>query len=274
MSQRSQTPLSDVAMSLTGCRDLTQSTWWSGWKREHWPAPLLRKGFRFYGYDKETGSLFGLVEVTKGSAFTYRTLNEFARKVRQVASYAPNRQASHWKKLPLPRKGKFCIGYALRWRRVTKVNIPWQGRFPRLGWAHIPAGRPSPSVNADQSYVEGDRKYRKHLKIERSSKLRADARDYWRSRLKKLHCLACGFSFEKRYGKWGSEFVEMHHVVPLALIRKAHENNVRNLVPLCANCHRMVHLQPKAPLSMGVLARMLAANNRSHADARKNRARG
>ena len=269
MSREDMKLLSDVAMSLTGCRDLSHSTWWSGWKREHWPTKVLRRGLRFYGYDKETRSLFGLIEITRGSTFTYRTLNEFGRKVKQVAAYVPNRQAPHWEKLPLPSRGQFCTGYAIRWRRIRKVNIPWHGRFPQLGWAHVPSTWTSPSIDTDQSYIEGDRKYRKHLSIERSGKLRAEARDFWRTKLKGLYCLACGFSFERRYGAWGAEFVEMHHVVPLASIPKAQENNVRRLVPLCANCHRMVHLRPKDPLSMSALARMLAANSRIHNDTRK-----
>ncbi|MGE0558543.1 MAG: HNH endonuclease [Burkholderiales bacterium] len=262
----------DAAMSLSDESD--SKSWWAGWKRHYWPADLLRRGFRFYTYDKQSRKIFALVEVVRGSSFTYRTLDEFARKVRQLIGRTPNRDNAYWRGLPRPTNKRSCTGYAIDWKTVQRVDIPWRGRFPQLGWARISSGLPSPSVNADQSYVEGDRKYRKHLKIERSSKLRADARDYWRSRLKGLRCLACGFSFERRYGKWGSEFVEMHHLVPLAMIRKIHESNVKKLVPLCANCHRMVHLQPKSPLTMNKLTRMLAANSRSHADTRKNREHG
>jgi hypothetical protein len=273
MSTKSRELLADVAMSMKGCRDLERGTWWSGWKKQHWPATFLRRGFRFYGYDKETRSLFGLIEITKGSSFTYRTLTEFGRKAKQVADHTPNRDDPHWNKLPLPARGQFCTGYAIRWRRIGKVDIPWRGRFPQLGWARLPSDQTSPSIDADQSFVEGDRKYREHLKIERSSRLRAQARDFWRDKLSGLRCLACGFSFEKRYGAWGAEFVEMHHIVPLASIRKAQEKNVKALVPLCANCHRMVHLRPKDLLPMKALKRMLAANSRIHRDARKSSAR-
>ena len=254
---------SDVAISLTGCRASRDGTWWSGWKREYWPAKLLRRGLKFYGYDKQTRSLIGLFAITKGGSFTYRTLNEFRKKLKEVAGDVGDpRQAKHWKKLPLPKHGQFCTGYAIRWQHKSKAPIPFQGRFPQLGWAHLPSKSISPRNDTDQSYVEGDRKYRRHLKIERSAKLRAQARDYWRTKLKGFRCLACGFSFENRYGEWGSDFVEMHHLVALASIQKAQETNVKKLVPLCANCHRMVHRHPKAPLSMATLRRILAANSR------------
>jgi predicted HNH restriction endonuclease len=259
--------LSDVAMSLKGCLNCEEGIWWSGWKREHWPAKLLRKGLRFYGFDRRT--LFGLIEVTSGGSFTYRTLNEYSRKVKQVAGYSPDENDPHWKKLPSPKKGQFCTGYAIQWRRIKKANIawPWPVRFPQLGWAHLPSHWRSPTIDADQSYIEGDKKYRRHLQIERNAKLRAQARDYWRTKLNGLHCLACSFSFEKRYGNWGANFIEMHHVVPLASLVKAREINVKKLVPLCANCHRMVHLRPKEPLSMADLGSMLATRSRKRTNA-------
>lgn len=57
-----------------------------------------------------------------------------------------------------------------------------------------------------------------------------------------LNCKACGFNFEKKYGIIGRDFIEIHHRTPLYL--NGHEVNIdpkTDLVPVCSNCHRMIH---------------------------------
>ncbi|MEM8749602.1 MAG: HNH endonuclease [Pseudomonadota bacterium] len=56
------------------------------------------------------------------------------------------------------------------------------------------------------------------------------------------HCEACGFDFEKEYGPIGKEYLEAHHIEPLA-IKKTDKNEITSdqLLALCANCHRMIH---------------------------------
>jgi|GEM_PF-1144219 len=55
-------------------------------------------------------------------------------------------------------------------------------------------------------------------------------------------CAVCGFDFEKTYGDLGRGFIEVHHLNPLGESEEEGEvNPATDLVPLCANCHRMVH---------------------------------
>ncbi len=55
-------------------------------------------------------------------------------------------------------------------------------------------------------------------------------------------CFACDFDFKQIYGEHGNGFVEIHHVKPLFEVGKAHIVDPKNdLIPLCSNCHRMVH---------------------------------
>ncbi|MCM3020096.1 EVE domain-containing protein [Priestia megaterium] len=57
-----------------------------------------------------------------------------------------------------------------------------------------------------------------------------------------LSCKVCGFNFEEVYGERGKDFIEVHHVKPLNTLEK--EIVIypeRDLVPVCANCHRMIH---------------------------------
>ncbi|MFF1251577.1 HNH endonuclease [Pseudarthrobacter sp. NPDC058329] len=55
-------------------------------------------------------------------------------------------------------------------------------------------------------------------------------------------CAACGFSFEASYGETGMGFIDVHHVVPPAMLGAGYQlDPVADLIPLCPNCHAMVH---------------------------------
>ena len=55
-------------------------------------------------------------------------------------------------------------------------------------------------------------------------------------------CAVCAFDFGRRYGALGESFIEVHHLRPLAAHDGDHEvDPIHDLIPLCANCHRMVH---------------------------------
>ncbi len=57
-----------------------------------------------------------------------------------------------------------------------------------------------------------------------------------------LRCAACGFDFEETYGVRGAGFIEIHHNKPLAEVGAPQLiDPEKDLIPLCANCHRMVH---------------------------------
>jgi hypothetical protein len=60
-------------------------------------------------------------------------------------------------------------------------------------------------------------------------------------------CQICGFSFEKIYGSLGREFIHVHHIEPLGEV--GGERNIdpkKDLIPVCANCHAMLHKQSPA----------------------------
>lgn len=44
------------------------------------------------------------------------------------------------------------------------------------------------------------------------------------------------------YGENGKDFIEIHHVKPLSTLEEATEIDPEiDLVPVCLNCHRMLH---------------------------------
>ena len=58
-------------------------------------------------------------------------------------------------------------------------------------------------------------------------------------------CQICGMDFEKAYGEIGKEFIEVHHIDPVANYDEAHKiDPQKDLIPLCSNCHSMIHRGP------------------------------
>lgn len=78
-------------------------------------------------------------------------------------------------------------------------------------------------------------------------------------------CMVCGFNFEKFYGAIGKNYIEVHHIIPLASINEEIEiNPEQDLVVLCANCHRMIHRKKDHVLTVSELKQfMLKAENRN-----------
>ena len=73
-------------------------------------------------------------------------------------------------------------------------------------------------------------------------------------------CHVCGFDYEEQYGQIGAGYIEVHHLEPLGSLREGRIFNPRaDLIPLCANCHRMIHRagDPLAPIAPSELLRHL-----------------
>lgn len=55
-------------------------------------------------------------------------------------------------------------------------------------------------------------------------------------------CSVCGFDFEARYGEIGRGFIHVHHLVPIASVGQSYlVDPIRDLCPVCPNCHEMLH---------------------------------
>jgi 5-methylcytosine-specific restriction protein A len=59
-----------------------------------------------------------------------------------------------------------------------------------------------------------------------------------------LICIGCGFDFHKFYGEVGQNFIIVHHTTPVSQLGDEYVLNPEtDLIPLCANCHAMIHRQ-------------------------------
>ena len=55
-------------------------------------------------------------------------------------------------------------------------------------------------------------------------------------------CTACGFDFERTYGDIGKGFIHVHHLRSLSSVEGEFEvDPIRDLSPVCPNCHAMIH---------------------------------
>jgi len=55
-------------------------------------------------------------------------------------------------------------------------------------------------------------------------------------------CKVCEFDFQDQYGKIGEGFIHVHHIVPLSQQGGQYViDPIRDLVPVCPNCHAMLH---------------------------------
>lgn len=122
--------------------------------------------------------------------------------------------------------------------------------------------------------------YDENVLIEEGSKRIKEAQTYERSKLLRnyavdhytvdghIACIVCTFDFLEVYGEIGRGYVEIHHQKSVfqyededmaMFMAKA----LDNVVPVCANCHRMIHRKRSAPLTVADLQlRLLEASAR------------
>jgi len=81
---------------------------------------------------------------------------------------------------------------------------------------------------------------------ERSKKLRDTAIEYY-THNGIIKCDCCGFEFKNYYGEqYGKTCIEIHHLRPIfqytsTSITQTIEDALKNLIPVCPNCHRVIH---------------------------------
>jgi predicted HNH restriction endonuclease len=99
-----------------------------------------------------------------------------------------------------------------------------------------------PDEISPEGYHEGS--VRKILvnAYERDPKARQKCIDYYG-----LSCKICSFSFEEEFGDLGRGFINVHHLKPLSEIGQEYKvDPIRDLLPVCPNCHAMFHRKEPA----------------------------
>lgn len=92
-------------------------------------------------------------------------------------------------------------------------------------------------LSEPNSYKEGQFSYVHAIGYERNQDARKDCIKHYGCK-----CAICRFDFEKVYGQIGRDFIEVHHIVPIHERKGEYVvNHIKDLIPLCSNCHSMIH---------------------------------
>lgn len=77
-------------------------------------------------------------------------------------------------------------------------------------------------------------------------------------------CIVCNFDFEEVYGEIGRGYIHVHHLKPLNEINSEyHVDPIKDLIPVCPNCHSMLH---RGDYSIEQLRDLLVINKNKPAD--------
>ncbi len=79
-------------------------------------------------------------------------------------------------------------------------------------------------------------------RYERNQKARQECIRYYGDK-----CYVCGFDFGATYGDIAKGFIHVHHKTQLADINQEYNvDPINDLIPICANCHSVIHLTKAA----------------------------
>jgi 5-methylcytosine-specific restriction protein A len=159
-----------------------------------------------------------------------------------------------WTRLELLlRKGNLEIG-DLDAGPEIEILREWALRFVAAIIAVLPLDGGSEEIPPDnqQGFPEGAATTVTVNRYERDRRNRAAAIAIHGSR-----CKGCDMSFSERYGEIALGFIEIHHIVPVAKMPPMYiVDPSKDLVPLCSNCHSVVHRQDP-PMSVEALRQLL-----------------
>lgn len=105
-------------------------------------------------------------------------------------------------------------------------------------------------------------------KRNRSRHLAEIAKEHFRNDKGQIPCMVCEFDFLDFYGELGKSYIEIHHLKPIHEYeisgeKGTVETSLKNLAPLCSNCHRMVHRKKGELISPENLKDIIGGRSRS-----------
>lgn len=115
----------------------------------------------------------------------------------------------------------------------------WLEHLAQVGRA--PAWSPD-QVPPSAAYREGAVERVQVNRYERDPRARAAAVEHHG-----VDCIVCGFNFEAVYGDLGRGFINIHHVREISTLPDGYVvDPTTDLVPVCPNCHAMLHRERPA----------------------------
>jgi hypothetical protein len=131
-----------------------------------------------------------------------------------------------------PFRGAHSPGVVSFIEALLGVDLPRPAYDVAQSTLHLPE-----EVLESGEYVEGATKSVVVNAFERSASARAACIDHYGAR-----CVVCSFAFADHYGDSLAGYIHVHHLVPLSEVRAEYcVDPVRDLRPVCPNCHAVIH---------------------------------
>jgi 5-methylcytosine-specific restriction enzyme A len=160
----------------------------------------------------------------------------------------------------LVRSGSFLYQHEIRWARqelviegvISRPSISGRAIWKLTQDVRVPPNEYENREN-NRTYTEG-----KSIQVlvnvyERSTGARQECLNHHG-----YSCKICGFNFELFYGNIGKECIHVHHLIELNSIGSEYQiDPVKDLIPLCANCHYIIHRRRPA-FSIGEIKALLS----------------
>ncbi len=161
---------------------------------------------------------------------------ECGEPVRPLRARTSGGVAAHFQHV---RRSRLCKLSPENYRETLKdVEGVMSSSDLRLGRAGVQSPSPEELQGCDAQFLEGATRDIVINEYERSPDARLAC-----LRHHGYACSVCGFDFEAVYGECARGFIHVHHVVPLSLIGSAYlVDPIADLIPVCPNCHAVIHL--------------------------------
>lgn len=126
-------------------------------------------------------------------------------------------------------------------RAMEEISLADEGNFPE-----------EIDLNSYEHLYEGAKKQVCVNSYERNSIARERCIKHYGMR-----CVICGFDFEETYGEVGRNVIHVHHLKPLSEIGETYSvDPIKDLRPVCPNCHVIIHQKKPAYSIDEVIAMM------------------
>lgn len=140
---------------------------------------------------------------------------------------------------PLTGKPPGLVGRRTNWDLVAELSHLSREQHLQLCNGIIASEKTWPDeLNSGHAFIEGSVRSVLVNAYERDASARRRCIEYYGE-----SCIVCCFNFFDFYGADAAGFIQVHHLVPLSLIGRSYRvDPIKDLRPICANCHAVVHL--------------------------------
>lgn len=151
-------------------------------------------------------------------------------------------KSAHWHNFTIELKSELTLDFTNKQFNHATINIlslfnSALMSFFELEESHGFENKSTDFVDSEYGLPEGAKKVVTVNKYERSRKNRELCIAAYGT-----SCIVCGFSFGENYGDIGEGCIHVHHLIPVSQMGGEYVvNPIKDLVPVCPNCHWMLH---------------------------------